>query len=626
MRSIIISIYIVIAGFLLLAFPATGQEYAGHLLCNPNLFNKQVPTQLAKKTTAASPLSLPFFEDFTGYGVYPDSSQWQDYQVFINNTMGFKPVSRGVATFDALDYRGIPYDSFSNTNFRYADSLTSQPINMSLNTVVPGDSVYFSFFYQPQGNGYYPLIQDSLMLYFKTRFGGFEKVWSVQGSALKPFQQVMIPIVDSIYYDSSFQFRFVNIGALYWADADWNVDYIKLNSHRTFDDTIINDIGFSSDPSFLLNDYSSMPYRQFNANPGIERAGQYSVKVTNNYNTGQPVICGYTGIGLNTGDILRANTWNPAVTIPGLGTQSVIFPRYNTLIPFTSVGAYDRVVFENTYFMQSVSTSDPTGNDTVVKDLVFDNYLAYDDGSAEKSYYLNLYPTLPGSVQVEYHLNMPDTMRGMSIYFGRQVSFATNKLFSIKVYSELRGVNGSFSDHLLYTQDLCFPGYADTLNHFWNYKFDVPLPLPAGTFYAGTFQPAESGSDSLYFGLDVNRVGSNHAYYNVLSGWTPSLISGAIMMRPLLGQYVQGTGVNDVQPKKQRLALTPNPADDIVRFEFDGANEATYTISDISGRKVQEGAVYSGKTINISQLAPGMYFVNIISDGLVSVTQKIVKK
>ena len=603
------------------------EEVAGPLLCNPALFNKQVPHKLVKKTTAAAdPLMLPFFEDFTGYNVYPDSTKWQDYQVYINNTMGFRPVSRGMATFDALDYRGIPYDSFSNTNFRFADSLTSVPINMSLDILSPADSVYFSFFYQPQGNSYYPLIQDSLILYFKTRFGGFEKIWSVQGSSLKPFTQVMIPIADSVFYDSSFQFRFVNVGALYWSDAIWNVDYIRLNKGRNLYDTVLNDIGFSSEPSFLLNDYSSMPYRQFYANPIVERASQYSVNITNNYQTPKTVTCGYTGIALNTGDILRGNTWNAAVTIPALTAQPQVFSRYNTLVPLTSVGIYDKVIFENSYFCQSISAADSSGNDTVKKEIVFDNYLAYDDGSAEKSYYLNLYPTLPGRLAVEYHLNMPDTLRGMSIYFGRQVPFAFNKLFSIEIYDALKGVLGFPADHLLYTQELCFPGYADSLNHFWNFKFDKPLPLPAGTFYAGTFQPAESGSDSLYFGLDVNRIGTNHAYYNVLSGWAPSQISGAIMMRPLLGQFVLSTDVDDVMQKRQRLTLTPNPAEDQLRFEFDGNAEAQYTITDVQGRRVQQGAVRNGNTINIAQLMPGLYFVNIVTEGLPSATQKIVKR
>lgn len=607
---------------------AMGQEHEGGLLFNPRLFSQPLSKKPVKKATslATTPLELPFFEDFTGYGIYPDSSKWQDNQVYINNTMGFNPISRGVATFDVLDSRGIPYDSFNNYNIRYCDSLTSQPIDLSLNTVGPGDSVYFSFFYQPQGNSYYPLIPDSLILYFRTKFGGFEKVWSAQGSNLQPFKQILIPITDSVYFDSFFQFRFVNIGAMNSSDAVWNVDYIRLNRGRNQYDTILNDVGFASDPSFLLNDYTSMPYRQFDANKGIERAGQYIVNVRNNYAASQSVVAGYKAIGVNTNDILQDVSWLSPLSIPPLSTQPVVYGSYNTTIDILFVGTYDRVVFRNTYFIQSLGPGDPPDNDTVVKDMVFDNYLAYDDGTAEKSYYLNLYPTLPGKIGIEYHLNKPDTMKGMAIYFGRQVPFATNKLFSIKVYSALQGVLGAAADVELYSEDACFPGYVDSINQFWIYKFARPVPLPAGLFYAGTFQPAESGSDSLYFGLDVNRVGSNHTYFNVSSGWTPSLISGAIMMRPLLGQDIVASAIDDVEVKKRELVLSPNPADDLVKVDFGTDVKMQYTITDLRGRKVMQGEIYSGKTINIAALQPGMYFVNVAANGQPAVTGKLLKR
>jgi len=606
--------------------PAGAQEYAGHLGYNPNLVNTQKPVLPAKKSTATAtePLSLPFFEDFTGYGVFPDSSKWTDYCVYINNTMGNKPRSRGVATFDALDWRGIPYDSFSNTNFRYADSLTSQPINLSFDVVNPGDSVYLSFFYQPQGNGFYPVSQDSLMLFLKTRFGGFVKVWSVEGTALKPFQQVMIPISDSIYFDSFFQFRFINIGALYWADAIWNIDYVRVGTGRTFDDTTLNDIGFTSTPSFLLNDYTSMPYRQFYGFSSGERASQYSVSLRNNYTSPQTANYAYTGTSLNSGTVLKTASFTSSTLAAGQ-TSQLLTPSYSSLITLNSVGNYAKVVFQNKHFIQSVSTADPAENDTVIRNQVFDNYLAYDDGTAEKSYYLDLYPTLPGRVAIEYHLNKPDTMRGMAIYFGRQVSFAFNKLFDIKIYSSLAGVNGAISDNVIYTQEQCTPGYNDTVNNFWVYKFDSPVPLPAGSFFAGTLQPAESASDSLYFGLDVNRIGSNHAYYNVLGSWVPSLISGAIMIRPILGLEVRGTGVEELNVRKNKWTLSPNPANDILNFEYEGDENMQYTICDMQGRKVKQGTVVNGGHVDISSFAPGMYFAQLVNGANTYAVQKFVK-
>ena len=601
------------------------QEYAGHLNCNPTLYNKKQPSTTAKKTTAAKPLMLPFFEDFTGYGLFPDSSQWTDYHVYVNNTMASRPVSRGVATFDALDWRGIPYDTFSNTNFRYADSLTSQPINLSLDIVNPADSIYLSFFYQPQGNGFFPLPQDSLMLFLKTRFGGYVKVWSAMGSSLKPFQQVMIPIADSLYFDSFFQFRFINIAALYWADAVWNVDYIRLGANRTISDTAVNDVGFTSNPTFLLNDYTSMPYRQFFSFPVAERSSQYICSLRNNYDFPQTVTYGYTGTALNTNTLLKPNTWNTA-TLPGLNTDALVYPAYTTLVPLISVGNYSRVTFQNKFFITSISTSDPVENDTIISNQVFDNYLAYDDGTAEKSYYLNLYPTLPGKIAIEHHLNRPDTLRGMAVYFGRQVPFSFSKFFNINIYSDLEGVNGASSDNILYTQEYCTPGYADSVNQFWVYKFDRPLPMAAGTFYAGTFQPAESGADSLYFGLDVNRIGSNHAYFNVLSGWTPSLISGAIMMRPILGNSIIGTQIQEVVSPEQKWQLFPNPAKNHLNIILPSDIAVNYLISDMVGRKLATGNTAQQKQIDISALAPGFYLFSFSDNDNNNHTLKFIKQ
>lgn len=605
-----------------IAFTAKSQENVGHIDYNPFAHHARATARKAARTTISStPLSLPFFEDFTGYNIFPDSTKWTDYEVYINNTMCVSPVSRGVATFDALDNMGIPYDSFTNTNFRYADSLTSQPINLSLNTVIPSDSVYFSFFYQPQGNGFFPQTGDSLMLFFKTRFGGFLKVWSTPGNTLKPFTQVMIPITDSVYFDSFFQFRFVNIAALDWADAVWNVDYVRLNSGRSLTDTAVNDIAISSNPSFFLNDYTSMPYWQFYANAAGEAAAQFTDSVHNNYGSFQTVHSNYSATALNTGTVLQPATAAGSSLVAPNGFTQLIFPSYPATI--TPLPGDSRVVFQNTFYLSSVAATEPHDNDTIVSDQVFDNYLAYDDGSAEKSYYLNLYPTLPGKIAIEYHLNEPDTMLGMAIYFGRQIPFATYKDFSITVYSALAGINGYGADNVLYQQDLCYPVYADTINHFWYYAFDNPVHLPAGTFYAGTIQPAEGASDSLYFGLDVNRIGGNHAYYNVLSAWNPSLIAGAIMMRPLLGQRL-AVGVDKIN-SQARGKIYPNPATTFFKVEIGGDMETSYTICDASGHEVLKGFTSNDKAVDISTLAPGMYIVRLAGNGLSPAPQKLIK-
>ncbi len=615
--------YIVAFCFLLvLGQLARAQEHTAAVGCNPALYH-QPATKALYRTTSA--LTLPFFEDFTDNSPYPNSARWQDREAFVNNTFGFRPISKGVATLDALNEHGVPYDTFSNYNFRYADSLTSQSIDLS--TSVPGDSLYLSFFYQPQGNGFYPLEGDSIILYMKLVYGGWMKIWSAPGTALQPFKQVMIPITDTLYMHSNFSFRFVNIAALNFCNAHWNVDYIRLDKNRNMYDTAISDIGYTTTPSFLLNDYTSMPYRQFYANRTAEMAHYFYDSVANlNLMGPYGITENYVATALNTGATLHASA-GITQNLAGSSVTGYVDTAYTSVIT-PPADPYASVVFENKFYIQQTANTGSTGNDTTVRKQVFDNYLAYDDGSAEQAYYLTLYPTLPGEISIEHHLNVADTMKGMAIYFARQVPRPSYKTFYIKVYSELAGVNGAVADNVLYTQRDCTPGYIDSIDEFYNYKFDTPLPLPAGTFYAGIFLLAESGDDSLYFGLDLNRIGGNHTYYKVFSDWNPSLIQGAVMMRPLLGKNFVGSGVQPVRDGNTTygFSLVPNPANTTVRIQISSEEETNFELTDVAGRVVRTGSLHQNADVDISSLQPGIYLVRLSQGGVSLGTQKLIKQ
>lgn len=608
--------------FCFIVFPLCSgyaQEHVAPLRYNGVLQNKAHSSpHVAHKTTS---LNLPFFDDFTGYGVYPDESKWVDKKAYINNTMGVRPVTRGVATLDALDSNGIPYDQYNNTNAQYSDSLTSQPLDLS--NLQPSDSIYLSFYYQPAGYGFAPQANDSLMLYMRKRYNDWERVWSAPGSSLQPFQQVMIPITDTIFLYNGFQFRFVNIASLNYSDAVWNIDYVRLDAGRNMYDTSVNDVAFTVNPTFLLNDYTSMPYRQFMANPNAERANIYIDSIRNNGIFPQQINYGFTATELTTNTPLHTAPISN-INISGIQTQPLMYSAYNATVPLQD--RYGKKVFENKYYIQSVSPADPSANDTIVKDNVFDNYLAYDDGSAEKSYYLTQSSTLPAKLAIAFHLNQPDTLQGVAIYFGRQDPPPSYKTFSLVVYNSLAGINGAGSDNVLYQQDGYTPGYSDTVNHFWIYKFNQPVPLPAGMFYIGTIQPAYSSSDSLYFGFDVNRIGNNHVYYNVLQQWSSSQLSGAVMIRPLLGQPVTGTAVTTVNGLQPHWQVTPNPATDNLFFDFTDNKPAVFHLNDIAGRCVMKGQVTAGHAIDISHLVPGMYFVSLQIDGIETAPKKIIKE
>lgn len=572
-------------------------------------------------TWKSTALSLPFFEDFSDDSLNPSRKQWLDQQVYCNNTMGLNPISKGVATFDGLNQWGIPYDTLNPNTLRYADSLTTKTIDLS--AYVPGDSIYLSFFFQPAGNGFAPEKTDSLLLFFKPKIGAaWIKVWARSDSAVQDFKQVLIPICDTNYLHSNFQFRFVNKVSMGINDDVWNLDYIRINSGRNMNDTSINDIAFTATPSTLFNDYTSMPYRQYLAGASSERAATFQSTIRNNYASNQTIASyGYHANAIGLGSL--SSGLGTSLNINAQKSADISFNTYTTT---PSAGLYDKVVFDNQFYC---STTDAIKtNDTIHGQQIFDNYLAYDDGSAEMSYYLNLFPTLPGKIAIEHHLNQADTLRGVAIYFGRQVPLAKYKFFSIVVYKKI-AYGGAASDTIIYQQDNYQPNYIDTINHFWIYTFRKPIPLNAGTFYIGTTQPALSGSDSLYFGLDRNRTSNNHLYYNVLNVWNPSTVSGALMIRPILGQAVWGTSIAEATQTEQfSFNILPNPAQNFIQINnilWD--NETQYEIRNVQGIIVGSGAIQQEQsTINIASLAPGMYFIHIIAAPKTYSTQSFLKQ
>lgn len=580
------------------------QEQLAPLQYNP--FVRPNMKEDALRTAKISALSLPFFEDFDQYDIIPDTNKWIGRQVYINNTMCDNPVSRGCATFDAISQYGIPYDTVNPYTLRYADSLTSKPIDLSSYTA--GDSIYLSFMYQPGGKGFLPDRFDSLMLYFRPKTGtAWRKVWSLRDTVVHEFRQVMIPLTDTAYLHAEFQFRFVNKASVAINDDVWNLDYIRIAPGRTLYDTLINDLAFTQDPSPLLGDYTSMPYRQYVAAPAKERAAAIETSIRNNFtgtqSTGSTNFVARSSTG---GTIAFATTGGK--TIGGRSNINLSTSTYTTL---PSAGYYERVAFYQQFWLEAVAGDNNRRNDTIVGTQVFDNYLAYDDGTAEMSYYLNLFPTLPGKIAIEHHLNQPDTLKGMAIYFGRQVPTASYKYVNLVVYEQI-AYGGATTDKVLYQLDNVQPRYKDTINHFWIYKFDKPVPLPSGTFYIGTTQPALSGSDSLYIGLDRNRRGGNHAYYNVLGVWNPSLVDGALMIRPLLGQNIIGSSVPESAAICQSLEISPNPARDEIRIHTPIQAESYFVIRDFSGRMLHSGVVKPGSVqIDIRQLIPGSYWLSV---------------
>lgn len=119
----------------------------------------------------AAPVTLPFFDDFHQTWIYPNNEKWIGEEAYINSNFGYHSANVGVATLDALDGKGNLHVNASHFPFT-ADSLTSRPIRLdsifypSPRRIILADSIYLSFYYQPQGRANTPESQDSLILQF----------------------------------------------------------------------------------------------------------------------------------------------------------------------------------------------------------------------------------------------------------------------------------------------------------------------------------------------------------------------------------------------------------------------------------------------------------------------------
>lgn len=154
------------------------------LLSNPNLHAQEtlsgltINSQLQQKAVALKnsqaaevTTTLPFFDDFTNSKIYPDQQKWVGNQVFINKDFPYFPPNTAAATFDVLNENGEVYPNASTIPFK-ADQLQSVLIRLDSvfspapEALRPADSIYFSFYYQPQGRGDKPESHDSLILQF----------------------------------------------------------------------------------------------------------------------------------------------------------------------------------------------------------------------------------------------------------------------------------------------------------------------------------------------------------------------------------------------------------------------------------------------------------------------------
>ncbi|PCJ89781.1 MAG: hypothetical protein COA57_01090 [Flavobacteriales bacterium] len=528
---------------------------------------------------------------------------WQDTAafVYINNTYGIDPITIGVATFDGVDHRGMPYDFTIPSAYGLADVLTSKPV--FLGNLPTDSSVILSFYYQPQGNGNVPDAEDSIALeFYAPALDEWRWMWSIKGEQIKAFVQVKIPITNTIFLLDGFQFRFKNYATLSGNFDHWNLDYVHLDKNRSMTGEVITDVGFVYQPPSLVKSYTAMPWRHYMLDSSANLVDTNALYLRNLGDESRKVTSYYNVFNENNSLIYVADAEEKTDFNPGLDDMKMTVhdPVVDTNI-FT-LNTNERAVFEIKNYID-VTPDDNRENDTVIYYQNFDTYYAYDDGSAEKVYALTGYGA---KLAYKFTVDVIDTLKGVYFYFPQTIEDVTLYEFQLVVWKSLN------PEQELYRSGLFKPNYND--NNFIRYEIDDPLVL-SGTFYVGWEQLTQN---KIYLGFDENNKHQDKIFYNTTGNaadWTNTFFDGALTIRPDFGVPLPIASIRQVKEQAFSFDVYPNPNDGNfkLRMRNEEFHDTEVVIYNILGETVYQSTISNQQsTINLSAQPPGIYFVKLV--------------
>jgi len=577
---------------LLISNPLFSQEIESTIKSSPRvnlthdkLFNQQI--------------TLPFFDDFSNSDGILNTFLWQDNSAYLNRNYPVNPPTLGVVTLDGLDSNGFAYDINISNSSSLADQLTSHSINL-INASQP---LFLMFFFQAQGIGDNPQLEDSLILEFAFDSLGFqlwENVWSISGENLSEFKKVVIMIDNPKFLTSEFQFRFRNYATLSGNYDHWHLDYIKLSELNNSSDTSsLNDISFVFDSPSILQRYYQMPWVHFRDNIVDEikdslnillRNNQASVNVDYQYNIYENnlQIDHYPNLGIsrNVTVLEYDSISNYIFSNPPISIDNSVF---------TSGLLIDSISFVFEHIL-GTANNDVKINDTLLHEQIFQSHFAYDDGSVESAYGINVSGALAA---YQFKLNRPDTLRAIQMYFPQMLDSVNSIPFYLTVWDDNNGLPGN-----IIHQQIEYPVHTPNFNYF-SYNLDSLFQI-TNNFYIGWQQTSD---DLLNIGLDKNNSANDYMYYNVAGTWNNSSYQGAWMIRPVVSMSPIILEVND--NFSNSLSYYPNPVKDILNIKSNTTNN-NISIYDISGKLIK--VCFQPKmnfSLNLNKLTSGIYFLTI---------------
>ena len=595
------------------------QEVVTGLQINTPVVNAVKEMKMNKRSSANPTLSLPFFEDFSGKSLLPDSRKWSDNNVFINNTYSDQQITQGVATFDAIDNTGKLYETASTVPFS-ADKLTSQPLDLNYSST---ENIWMSFFYQAGGLADPPEKSDSLTLqFFAPDENMWYSVWMASGSTDLRFKPAIIKIHNSRFLRKGFQFRFTNYASLSPNTSDpslvancdiWNIDYILIDKNRNGADTVFSDVAYRLPVRSLLKTHEAMPWKQFRNVELQEMGSSIAVNYRNNDTIVRNVTRDFEIFDVYNNSV--SHSFTAGATI--IGPLTTVPYKANLIYTFNTTNS-DSALFKITCSLKT-DEFDPKANDTLTYYQSFKNYFAFDDGSAEGGYGINGQGSRNAMFAYRFKSYIQDTLRAIRICFNDSYQNANKRAFDLMVWKDNNGMPGD----VLCTVEEVMVEQGSQINGFYNYNLPEGIPVD-DIFYVGWKQRSET---FLNAGFDINTPNNGRQFYWLNGDWRSSQTDGSVMIRPVLGDRIRTVSINETEfPGKNSIKIWPNPANDYLRVSLGDEQKREITrisVIDLYGRKLID--VPFSDVIDISNLKEGIYIIVSLINGRQESLTRLVK-
>ena len=586
----------------------------------------------ATENTCNRVLTLPVFDDFSVDIGTANPSIWRSNKgVYLNNTFTENHPSAGIATFDGLDEYAQPYFEEGGSKVVPADSLVSQCIDLA--GLSPSDSITISFYYNGQGFGEQPNLEDSLVLIAQDLDGNWKRIWSAVGdTVIAGYRLASLKLTDPSFYHGQFQIAFFNYAKSTGYFDHWHLDYVHIFRKDDDDPKERFDVALVEQPSSFLGEYSAMPYTHFQDSPSLFAADSLFTQIFNLSETfvvstfsaklsqyefidGQPYLfdeqelATYSENGAFGADRALAGS---TLGISAVNDKSFVDMRF------------DSTMIETQFYLDNEEQNDllPTrNNDTLSFRTYLTDYAAYDDGSAE--YGLGIRQKF-GMIAYQYHTPFRAPLTDIDIHippFGTQES---GGIYRLMIWQSIAKTDGQTDEILLrQTRPVI---YADSVNKFeriniisetapttdWLYVED--------TFYIGIQQISD---EMLAIGFDKNFDSGDKIYYNQGLKWekNPGFV-GSLMIRPVFRKLPPPTGLESEQ--ELNIQVFPNPAEEM--FQIQGQPFRHVQVTSLDGRVFYEKeGLFEDLKINTADWTPGFYLVRI-SDGNATAQRKLIVK